>query len=281
MSLRCTKAIIAVGGFGTRWLPMTKAIEKCMLPVGNRPVIDYIVDDCVKAGITEIYFVVAEQSEQIRRFYGDNDYLYKHLEQKGKTKELEQLQQISKKANFHFVIQGPSLPYGTAVPAMLCEEFVESDEQVVILMGDQFTYIKDGASEVGHLLKAVETSGVTAGMAAVHVPRKEVYKYGILELTQHEGKDYLKSIIEHPKVEEAPSTLNNLSMYVFDNELFGCLQHIKPTNGEYYIIDALNIYVEKLHKRIAVMAAKGEYLDCGTVEGWLRANEYMLQNHQF
>jgi UTP--glucose-1-phosphate uridylyltransferase len=281
MSLRCTKAIIAVGGFGTRWLPMTKAIEKCMLPVGNRPVIDYIVDDCVKAGIIDIYFVVAEQSEQLRRFYGDNDFLYQHLEQKGKTKELERLKQISKKANFHFVVQSASLPYGTAVPAMLCEEFVEPGEQVVIVMGDQFTHIKDGASEVAHLLEEVEASGVTAGMAAVHVPRKEVYKYGILELTHHEGKDYLKRIVEHPKVEEAPSTLNNLSMYVFDSELFGCLQHIKPTNGEYYIIDALNIFVQKLHKRIAVMAAKGEYLDCGTVEGWLRANEYMLQHHAY
>ncbi len=275
--MNCTKALIAVGGFGTRWLPLSKSIEKCMLPVGNRPVIDYIVDDCIAAGIKDIYFVVGEQSVQIRNYYGRNLALEAHLEKKGKIKELEQVRTVAQKANFHFIVQDTSMPYGTAIPVMLFKNTVElkPDEQVLVLMGDQFTYPKDGKSEAKMFMEHVADSGVSVGMGAVHVPREETYKYGILELTHHGHKNFLKQIIEHPTPEEAPSTLNNLSMYLFDAELFDCLQHIKPTKGEYYVIDALNIYVREHKKDVAVYAATGEYLDCGTVEGWLHANKFM------
>lgn len=279
--MNCTKAIIAVAGFGTRWLPITKSLEKCMLPVGNRPVIDYVVEDCIRAGIQDIYFVVSEQSDQLRRYYGENEAVYRHLQQKGKLKELEQLKQISQQANFHFVVQGPDLPYGTAVPVMLCEKYVKANEQVVVLMGDQFVYSKDGSSEVGRLLEVVEASGATAGMAVVNVPREEVHKYGIVEVTKHDHQQFFKRIIEKPSVHEAPSTLNNLSMYVFDHELLGCLQDVKPTKGEYYATDALNAYVGQLGRQLAVVTAKGEYLDGGTVEGWLRANQFMLRYHEY
>lgn len=280
MSLHCTKAIIAVAGFGTRWLPLTKSIEKCMLPVGNKPVIDYIVDDCIAAGITDIYFVVGEQSEQIRRYYGDNEAIYRHLEAKDKHAELKQLKSISQKATFHFIVQNPSLPYGTAVPVMLCEQYVSKDEQVLVIMGDQFLYNKDGSSEVAHVLAEVDASGATSGMGVVHIPREEVYKYGVVEVEQRDHKKFFKRIVEKPTVEEAPSTLNNLSLYVFDQDMFSCLQHIKPTNGEYYVTDALNVYVGELKKPLAVIATKGEYLDCGTVEGWLHANQFIARTHR-
>ena len=277
MNLQCTKAVIAVGGFGTRWLPITKSIEKCMLPVGNRPVIDYIVDDCIEAGIKDIYFVVSEQNAQLRSYYGDNPKLYAHLEAKGKVKELGQLKGISRKASFHFVVQTPEYPYGTAVPVMLCEQYLQlkPHEQFVVIMGDQFVHNKDGSSEVRHLLKRVESSGATSGMGVVHVPKEEVNKYGIVDVEERDDGLTFRRIVEKPSTEEAPSTFNNLSLYVFDQDIFGCLQRVKPTNGEYYITDALNIYVQRLHKQLMVVPAKGKYLDCGTVEGWLHANHYM------
>ncbi len=278
MTKQCTKAIIAVGGFGTRWLPLTKAIEKCMLPVGNRPVIDYLVNDCIDAGIHDIYFVVSEQSQQLRTYYGSNEQLERHLAKKGKHKELEQLKHISRKANFHFVLQQASMPYGTAVPVMLCQKFIEPHEQAVVIMGDQFVRHKDGSSEIAHLLREVADTGATAGMGVVHVPRNEVHKYGIVVTEQHDGKQFFKTIIEKPSVKDAPSTLNNLSMYVFDHAMFDCLQYIKPTDGEYYITDALNMYTQKLGKRLSVVATRGEYLDCGTVEGWQHANRYMAEH---
>ena len=273
--MKCTKAVIAVGGFGTRWLPLTKSIEKCMVPVGNRPVIDYLVDDCIKAGISDIYFVVSEQNEQIRHYYSDNDSLFDHLTAKGKLDTVKELQAISRKARFHFVVQDPKFPYGTAIPAMLCEKYLPSDEKMIILMGDNFIHTKDGTSVVAQLMKHVEDSGAEAGMVAVHVPKQKVNQYGIIDISHQQGKQVFKRIVEKPAIEDAPSTLSNVSMYLFDHELLGCLQHIHPTNGEYYITEALNIYVEQLKKPIAVSVTKGEYLDCGTVEGWLHANQYM------
>ena len=278
MSLPCTKAVIAVAGFGTRWLPITKSIEKCMLPVGNRPVIDYIVDDCIAAGIKDIYFVVGEQSAQLRSYYGENPALYSHLEKKGKSAELERLKRISTKANFHFVVQDPSLPYGTAVPVMLCEKYMSPGEQIVVIMGDQFVFNRDGTSEIKHLLHEVRASGATSGMGVVHVPHEEVYKYGIVDVEHRDGKQFFKRIVEKPNPEEAPSTFNNLSLYVFDEALFGCLQHIQPTNGEYYVTDGLNMYVDDLGKPLAVVTTKGDYLDCGTVEGWLHANHFIAKH---
>ena len=278
MSLRCTKAIIAVAGFGTRWLPLTTAIEKCMLPVGNRPVIDYIVDDCVAAGIEDIYFVVGEQSTQIRSYYGHNPALEAHLQQKGKTKELERLKRIRTKANFHFVVQGANLPYGTAVPVGLCRQYIGPNEQAVVIMGDNFIANKDGESEVAFLMRETKAAGATAGMDTVHVPRAEVHKYGIVETAEQNGRHFFKHIVERPSVEEAKGTLSNVSMYIFDSDMFDCLQHVKPTKGEYYVVDALDTYANRLGKQLAVVATKGEYLDCGTVEGWLHANQHMTRH---
>src|ERR1044072_794397 len=94
----CTKAIIALAGFGTRRLPITKSIEKCMIPIGNRPIIDYVVENCLNAGITDIIFVVGEQSSQIRTYYGNNEALDAYLQQKGATQQAEELRAIAGKA---------------------------------------------------------------------------------------------------------------------------------------------------------------------------------------
>ena len=102
--MKCTKAIIPIAGYGTRRLPITKAIEKHMLPLGNRPMVDYLVEDCIRAGITEFMFVVGEEFDQIRRYYGQNQLLEEYLENKGKTDELEEIRSLNKKARFHYVI---------------------------------------------------------------------------------------------------------------------------------------------------------------------------------
>lgn len=278
MSAPVRKAIIAVAGFGTRWLPLTKAIEKCMLPIGNRPVIDYVVEDCIRAGITDIYFVVSEQSEQIRRFYGKNQMLQEYLEKKGKTAELEQLHALRTKANFHFITQTTSMPYGTAIPVQIALDELEAGESVIVMMGDQFTYNPDGQSEISNLLARVSEGGATSGMVVAPVPKEEVSKYGIIELDE---RGFFKQIVEKPKPEEAPSTLNNLSMYLFDSDMLRCVANVKtPTNGEYYVVDALNSYVDDLGKKLVVVEAIGTYLDGGTVEGWLKANEFIASSQK-
>src|SRR5688500_14108078 len=110
-SLICKKAIIPVAGFGTRRLPITKAVEKCMLPVGNRPLIDYVVEDCIKAGVEEFYFVVGEEFQQLKRYYGHNQLLEEYLQRNGKQEALDEILAIAHKARFHYVIQDQHQPY--------------------------------------------------------------------------------------------------------------------------------------------------------------------------
>lgn len=273
--MNCTKAIIPVAGYGTRRLPITKAIDKCMLPVGNRPIVDYVVEDCVKAGITDIIFVVGEQFDQLQTFYGRNLLLEEYLGNKGKTKELEGIVQLAETAKFHYVVQDQHQPYGTAVPVALCADMIGRDEQVLVLMGDDFIYNRDGSSEVARLLEAAEKSGATAGMLTVEVPREDVTLYGVVR-TDENGN--FKEIVEKPSVQDAPSNQINISKYLFDKDLLDHAQDIaydRTIEGERYVTDALNRYVAS-GKKITTQPVKGEYLDGGSVDGWLHANNVVL-----
>ena len=146
------KAIIPVAGWGTRMLPITKAIEKCMLPVGKRPIIDYVVQDCLAAGIREFIFVVSEQSSQLEAYYRSNIHLNDYLRRKGKEDMLPLIAPL--KANMHFVTQPSYGKYGTAVPVALASDYINTDESAVVLMGDDFMYNPDGSSEVARLIAA-------------------------------------------------------------------------------------------------------------------------------
>lgn len=268
-----TKAIIPVAGWGTRRLPITKAVEKSMLPIGNVPVIDFVVQDCLKAGVTDIYFVVSEGAEQIQNYYSRSTELEAYLVQNGKEAYLPGV--TPPKASFHFVTQDTTNgQYGTTVPVWLCREFIEKDEQVLVIMGDQFFYRTDGGSNAADLMAEVADRGARTGLLGVPVPYSEVEKYGVIE--KDEANNYVR-IVEHPKPDEAPSNLNNASFYLFDAPLFDYFEKdMKAVHtGEYMIIDPINAYVAD-GNTVIVGEAKGEYLDAGSVEGWLHANRVVL-----
>lgn len=269
--MRLTKAIIAVAGYGTRRLPITKTIEKCMLPIGNRPVVDYLVEDCVKNGIIDIIFVVGEQHEQIKNYYsGRNEQLEDYLKTKGKTAELDQVQNLARGANFTYVVQDRHQPYGTAVPVALCADKVAADEQVLFLAGDDFVYNPGGPSAITQLLKGLEGSGATSALLGAEIAHEDVHKYGVFQLSD----GAFVQIVEKPSSDDAPSNLINISKYVFDKEVVNHAVTVlgQPApNGECQITDALNMYAADGKKAI-VVRAEGEYFDGGNDEGWLYAN---------
>lgn len=275
--MNCTKAIIPVAGYGTRRLPITKSIEKSMIAVGNRPVIDYIVDDCVKAGITDIIFVVGEKFDQLATYYGRNELLEEYLKAKGKHQQLEEIISLSSKANFRYIVQDQHQPYGTATPLWLCRDMVKKDERFLYVSGDQFYYHPDGGSEAEHLLKSAEAAGTDSAMLAVEVPRDEVYKYGIVKTRKQGHVELYETIVEKPTVKEAPSNLNNGTFWLFDSAIFPYAEAYmdEPRDTEYYVTDVANNYVADGHT-MATVRAKGEYLDCGTVDSWLHANSVVL-----
>lgn len=262
-----TKAIIPIAGWGTRRLPITKAVEKSMLPIGNRPLVDFVVQDCITAGITDIYFVISETSTQVQEYYGNNGALETYLIASGKE-EMLPLVKPPQNIRFHYVVQPNNSKHGTAIPVGLITPELKQGESVVVLMGDDFIYNADGTSEVARLLEATPEGG--NAMLGVNVPREHVGRYGVLELNdQHE----FVRIVEKPRPEEAPSTLINVSKYVLNYDLMTAITNYANVvlSGEYYITEPINQYVLG-GGSVKVIEAKGRYLDGGTLEGWLNAN---------
>jgi len=262
-----TKAIIPVAGWGTRRLPITKAIEKCMLPIGNRPIVDYVVQDCLAAGITDIYFVVSEGSTQLEAYYGDNAELTTYLIANNKEGLLPLIQPI-RGVNFHYVTQPNNGKYGTAVPISLVAPQLEHGESVVVLMGDDFIFNADGSSEVARLLAATPENG--NAMLGVNIPREQVSRYGVVDLDVNHN---FVRIVEKPPVDKAPSTLINVSKYVLNYDLLTAIASYSEIvlSGEYYVTEPINQYIDN-GGSIKVVEATGQYLDGGSLEGWLYAN---------
>ncbi len=270
-----TKAIIPVAGYGTRRLPVGKSIEKCMMPILNRPIIDYIVEDCIKAGITDIYFVITNGAPQLKSYYKTNSVLEEYLAKKGATEQLEAIKP-PKNVNFHYVQQTqPNGEYGTTVPVWSCRDIVEPSENVVIIMGDQTLFRLDGGSDLADMIASVESKQTNAGMVAVAVPEDQLQYYGIIAMDK---SGHFSHIVEKPPRKDAPSNLNNASMYLVPGSFWQYVQKDMdaPHTREYYLTDVLNDFVADNHT-INVFEAKGRYLDCGNLEGWVEANNYLLE----
>lgn len=271
--MKVTKAIIPVAGWGTRMLPITKAIEKSMLPIGTRPIIDYVVQDVIRAGIQNIYFVVGEQSTQIESYYRSNIQLNDYLKRQGKQDKLPLIAPLQG-VSIHFITQPGTGAYGTSVPVGLASEFIADDESALVIMGDQFFLRDDDGSNAADLISLVEASGATAGLLGVPVPEEDISKYGIIE---KDVDNNFVQIVEKPAPSEAPSNLNNASFYLFDKPIFELARTmpVNPVRHEYEITDPINAYVAS-GRPIVVGEAKGQYLDGGSVEGWLHANNVVL-----
>lgn len=268
------KAIIPVAGWGTRRLPVTKVIEKSMLPIGNRPLVDYVVEDCVNAGIKEIYLVIDEKPfSQIKAYYEQNPALNKYLISRGKEDKLSLVETRPSGVRLNFFAQKDvDARYGTAAPVAQVVDAFKIDEPVAVLMGDDFIYNRDGSSDLKRLTEIIKTPEDSA-LLAVEIPKDQVEKYGVLKVEN----GLLTGIYEKPKKEEAPSNLINISKYIMSAELLKLVSdyynenHFGPRDQEYYITDPIITHL-KAGGRIHVMPINGEYLDGGSIEGWLHAN---------
>jgi len=268
-----TKAIIPVAGWGTRRLPITKIIEKSMLPVGNRPLVDYSVQELIKAGVKDVYMVISNVEPcQVKAFYQKNVALDQYLIDRGKEDRLKLAHTLPEDVKIHYVQQDPAGKYGTAVPiAMVVEEY-KIDEPVLVFMGDDFIWNPDGESASDSLLKALQGEDESA-ILGVEVDKNQVDKYGVLSVK--DGK--LTGVVEKPSVEEAPSSLINVSKYIMSPRLLEEIvkyvheNDFGPKDQEYLITDPIESYLEK-GGTMRVAPTTGEYLDGGSVEGWLHAN---------
>ncbi|MBR3228756.1 hypothetical protein IKF67_00745 [Candidatus Saccharibacteria bacterium] len=268
-----TKAIIPVAGWGTRRLPITKIIEKSMLPVGNRPLVDYSVQELIKAGVKDIYMVISNVEPcQVQEFYKDNLALNQYLIDRGKEDRLKLAKTLPDDVTIHYTVQDPAGKYGTAVPiAMVVEEY-NIDEPVLVFMGDDFIWNPDGESAATALINSVKDTSDSA-ILGVEIPKENVEKYGVLSV--EDGK--LVDVVEKPSPEEAPSNLINVSKYIMSPELLReIVKYVRendfgPLDQEYMVTDPIDTFI-KNGGVMRVAPTNGEYLDGGSVEGWLHAN---------
>ena len=273
MTTKITKAIIPVAGWGTRRLPITKIIEKSMLPVGNRPLVDYSVQELIAAGVTDIYIVTSNVEPcQVKAFYQDNLALNQYLTERGKFDRLELAKTLPEDVRIHYIAQDPAGKYGTAVPiAMVVEEF-KIDEPVLVFMGDDFIWNPGGESASESLLGALQGAEDSAILGVV-IPKEKVEKYGVLSV--EDGR--LTHVVEKPSVAEAPSNLINVSKYIMSPSLLREVvkyvheKEFGPTDQEYVVTDPIMTYIQQ-GGVMRVAETTGEYLDGGSVEGWVHAN---------
>ena len=274
-----TKAIIPVAGWGTRRLPITKIIEKSMLPVGNRPLVDYSVQELIKAGVTDIYMVISNVEPcQVREFYKDNIALNQYLEERGKTDRLELAKTLPENVKIHYISQDPSAKYGTAVPVAMVAEEYNLNEPVFVFFGDDFIWNPGGESAAESLLKAVKSEAESA-ILGVEVPKEEVVKYGMIDVM--DGK--LTKIVEKPSLDQVSSNLVHVSKYIMSPKLIQeMVEYVNshdfgPKDQEYMATDPLATFVEK-GGIVRVAPTTGEYLDGGSLEGWVHANDVVCKN---
>lgn len=266
------KALITSAGFGTRFLPITKTIQKEMLPILDRPLIDYVVEDCIKAGIEEIVFVISEHNIQIKHFYSENKRLYEYLDRMNKTQVYEKVRHLHTQAKFTFVIQPDNEQYGTAVPVKLAQKHFAKEDAFLVFMGDDFVYNPDGTSEASRMIELFKKTKSNALATCIEKPEEHLHKYGVVKLKTEKGDNYLLEMVEKPAPGTAPSNLVNISKYIFTPEVFDIIanQELDSKSGELYITDSIIKLAET--GKVVIHTPQGEYLDGGYVAGWLKAN---------
>ena len=276
---KITKAIIPVAGWGTRRLPITKIIEKSMLPVGNRPLVDYSVQELIKAGVTDIYMVISNVEPcQVREFYKDNIALNKYLEDRGKMDRLALAKTLPENVKIHYVSQDPSAKYGTAVPVAMVAEEYSINESVFVFFGDDFIWNPGGESSAESLLNSIKSEDESA-ILGVEVPREEVVKYGMIDVA--DGK--LTKIVEKPDLSQVTSNLVHVSKYIMSPQLIQeMVKYVNshdfgPKDQEYMATDPLETFI-KSGGIVRVAPTTGEYLDGGSLEGWVHANDVVCKN---
>lgn len=247
-----TKAIITDAGFASRFLPITKTIPKAMLPLGNRPIMQFVVDECVEAGISEIIIVATPEGKPIYEDYFNNavNHIRKQLISQGKIDRYAPIQKILDYPKITVIEQDQSYPYGNGSPIASARKFIRDDEAFIVAYSDDVVF---GASDIKTLKESFERhQDAQAIVIAQEMPKEVLNKYGIIRL-QDEVKMTLHDIVEKPKIEDAPSNLTSYGRYLLTPDVF---QYLDPKNtgldGELWTVDAItkmvddgNVYVEK------------------------------------
>ena len=267
MSQKVTKLVIPVAGLGTRFLPATKAQPKEMLPVVDKPIIQYVVEDAVKSGIQDIILVTGPSKRAVEDHFSPNYELINWLKKQGKHEVADEVKKIADLANFIFIRQKG--PYGNGTP-VLCAKDIVGDEPFAVMWGDEFFYTPK-KPQLAQLIDTFHKYGDPV-LTAYEVNKKDTSKYGIIDGFEVEkGVLQVKGIVEKPGPDSAPSRLASLGGYVLTPDIFEELEKTKlGKGGELWLVDAIFKLLQK--RPIYAKKVEGVYYDTGSKLGYLRAN---------
>ena len=262
------KGIITIAGYGTRFLPASKAVPKEMFPIAGIPLIQYHVQGLVAAGITQIIVVVRAGSEVVQRHFAPAPDLERHLEASGKLALLEEVRRISRMAEIVFVRQPETLPYGNASPALAARSWLTPGESFYYMFGDDI--IIGDVPVPQQMLEAFNKFRPAAVLATQSVPDEETHLYGCIELKPGSNNEMAR-IIEKPAPGTAPSNWVQIGHFIFTPEVFDVLDNLEPGHGgELWLADA----VDRLAARASVIVQpiEGLWMAAGDPLRQLKAN---------
>ena len=262
------QAIIPLAGLGTRLLPLTSVFPKELLPINGKPGIEYIIEECNKAGIKEIIFIISKKKQMIKNYFY-NDKFFKNIIKKKKDKRisLEYKKILKYKKMIKFVYQNK--PLGTGDAVLKTKNYIKGTH-FLMLLPDDLIIKKNCSKDMINIYKKNKCSV----MASMKVDKKTVNRWGIYSLKRKINKDnfYIKDVIEKPEIKNAPSNYAIIGRYILPKKIFNKLKNQKKgKGGEIHITDAIKKLIYEGEKFIG-HNFNGKYLDCGTLKGYIKSS---------
>ena len=272
------KVVIPVAGKGTRFLPATKELPKEMIPIINKPMIQYVVEEAINSGIEEVIFVTSRGKEAIEDYFSRNKGLEKFLEEKQKFQEMEMCKRIGEMVTFRTVTQDEQLGLGHAI---LCAEELIGQENFGVILGDDLILSEEPVLK--QLVEVSKTNDYKSVIGVMEIDPSDTKKYGVISGTSLDNDPRtlsLDAMVEKPEPLKAPSNLATPGRYIFTPKIFEFLKKIKRgVGGEYQLTDAINLLCQE--EKFFAHKFKGDRFDTGNVQGYLEATiEFALREEK-
>ncbi len=270
------KAVIPAAGLGTRFLPATKSTPKEMLPVVDKPAIQYVVEEAVKAGISDILIITGRGKQSIEDYFDISYELESTLNERNDAEKLEEIRKISDMADIHYIRQKKPLGLGHAI---LCAEKHVDGDDFAVMLGDDIIFSEKPC--IGQIIEQFSTYR-SAVIAVGEVPMECVERYGIVDCGAIDGRlCEVAGIVEKPSMGDAPSNLAVMGRYVFTSEIFDCIGKTGVgKGGEVQLTDAIKILSER--RKVYAYKFKGKRFDLGDKLDWMKTNmEAALAREEF
>ena len=274
--MQVKKAVIPAAGYGTRLLPASKAIPKEMLPIVDRPTIQYVIEEAIEAGIEEVLIITSKNKQEIEDHFDRDLELEMILKEKEKYDIKKEVDKISNMIDIHYIRQKKQKGLGHAIS---CAETFVGEDPFAVILGDDLVVSQKPA--IGQLMEVYEERKAPI-LGVQDVPENNVNKYGIVKYNKKEGKNYLlDDMIEKPTINEAPSNLAILGRYVITPDIFSIIKNTPPgKGGEIQLTDALKTLSQK--RDVYAHNFDGTRYDVGNKMGFLKATvEFALNRQEF